>query len=103
MSPSRCSEMSVLILKISAPSKAVIGHLIPFFARDFASFAADANRRIGEEANLNAITHVRVPTLVRALDSFADHPALLSLPRIRENFPPLGAPSGGCSGCKLAG
>ena len=95
--------MAGVVVGISRPRESIIRHLIPFFARDFASFAADANRRIGEEANLNAITHVRVPTLVRALDSFADHPALLSLPRMRENFPPLGAPGGGCSGCKLAG
>ena len=47
--------------------------MIPFFARYFASLAADANRRVGEEPNLDTILDVRVSPLVRALETFADH------------------------------
>jgi hypothetical protein len=31
----------------------LIGHLVPFFARDFASLATDAHSWISEETNLN--------------------------------------------------
>jgi hypothetical protein len=53
--------------------EAVIRHLVPFFASDFASFAADAYGRIGEEANFGFFLHIIVPALVRALCSFAGH------------------------------
>ena len=58
---------------ISRPGKAVIRHFVPFFARDLASFAADANGRIGEETNFDVFLYVIVPTLVRAVCAFADH------------------------------
>ncbi len=65
--------MTGVVVGISTPDKAVIRHLIPFFARDFAGFAADANGRISEEANFDVILHVRMTALIRALNSVADH------------------------------
>ena len=65
--------MAGVIVRISRPREPVVRHLIPFFTRDFASFAADANARIGEETNLDVILHIGVLPLIRALDSFADH------------------------------
>jgi hypothetical protein len=47
--------------------------VVPFFARYFAGFATDADRRIGEETNLNIVAHVRMPTLIRAVCTFTDH------------------------------
>jgi mannose/fructose-specific phosphotransferase system component IIA len=47
--------------------------MVPFLARDFAGFATDAHSRIGEEPNLDVVTHVTVPTLIRAVCAFADH------------------------------
>jgi len=73
MPPCRRAKVAGVVVGISRPREAVIRHLVPFFARDFASFAADANARIGEETNLDAILHVRVLPLIRALDPFADH------------------------------
>ena len=58
MSPCRGPETACVIVGISAPGKTVIGHFVPFFARDFAGFAADANGRISEEANFDVIFHV---------------------------------------------
>src|SRR4030095_8193759 len=40
---------------------------------------------------------------VRYPEESAAHPVLPSLPRLRENLPPVGAPGGGCSGCKFGG
>src|SRR6266481_7241977 len=65
MAPGRCAEMSGVVVRISRPSEAVIRHLVPLFARDFASLTADANRRIGEEAYLDVILHVRMFALIR--------------------------------------
>jgi hypothetical protein len=73
MSPCRCAKVAGVVVRISSPRKAVIRHLVPFFARDFASLTPDANRRIGEEAYFNVIVHVRVLPLIRAVESFADH------------------------------
>ena len=73
MSPCRGPETACVIVGISAPGKTVIGHFVPFFARDFARFATDAHCRIGEEADLDIFLHVIVPALVRALCSLADH------------------------------
>ena len=47
--------------------------MVPFFARHFAGFAADAHSRIGEEADLDVVTHVSMAALIRALCAFADH------------------------------
>jgi hypothetical protein len=47
--------------------------MVPFFARHFAGFATDANSRIGEEADFDLITHVRVPALIGTMCAFADH------------------------------
>src|SRR5436309_8734798 len=41
--------------------------------------------------------------LIAALDSLANHSALPSMAWPRENLPPVGAPGGGCSGCKFSG
>jgi len=71
--PSRGAEMAGIVVRIARPGKAVIGHLIPLFARDLARFAADAHRRVGEETNLDILLHVIVAALIRALNAFADH------------------------------
>jgi hypothetical protein len=65
--------MAGVVVRISRPREAVIRHLVPFFARDFAGFAADANSRVGEKSHFDVILHVRMLPLVRALDSFSDH------------------------------
>ena len=65
--------MTGVVVGIARPNKAVIGHLVSFFARDFAGFATDAHRRIGEEPNLDMIADERVSALVRAFCAFADH------------------------------
>ena len=67
--------MAGVVVRISRPGESVIGHMIPLFARDFASFAPDANTRVGEEANLDVILHKGMSALIRALNSFADHVA----------------------------
>src|SRR2546429_3767252 len=73
MSPGRRAERAGVIVRISRPREAVVRHLVPFFARDLASFAADANTRVGEKSHLDVIAHVGVLPLIRALDPFADH------------------------------
>jgi hypothetical protein len=65
--------MASVVVRISRPRKTVIRYLVPFFARDLASLAADANTRVSEKTNLDAILHVGMLPLIRALDSFADH------------------------------
>ena len=65
--------MAGVVVGIARPNEAVIGHLVPFFARDFAGFATDAHSWISEETNLNVVAHVRVPALIRAVCAFADH------------------------------
>jgi hypothetical protein len=47
--------------------------LVPFLARDFASFAANANRRVSEEADLYFFLYKIVMALVGAFCAFADH------------------------------
>jgi hypothetical protein len=73
VAPGRCTEVAGVVVGISRPGESIIRNLVPFFARDLASFAADANARVGEEADLDAILHVGMLPLIRALDSFADH------------------------------
>jgi hypothetical protein len=70
--------MSGVVVRISRPNEAVIRHVVPFFARDFSSFAADANTWVGEEADLHVIFNERMSTLVGASNSFADHSDLPS-------------------------
>jgi hypothetical protein len=62
-----------VVVGIARPNKAVIGHVVPFLARDFAGFATDAHSWISEETNLNIVAHVRMPALVRAVCAFTDH------------------------------
>jgi hypothetical protein len=71
--PCRSAKVAGVVVRISGPRETIIRDLVPFFASDFASFAADANAWIGEESNFDVILHVRMLSLVRALDSFADH------------------------------
>jgi len=71
--PGRCTKVAGVVVGISRPREAVVRHLIPFFACDFASFTADANTRVGEKSYFDTIVHVGVFPLIRALDSFADH------------------------------
>ena len=65
--------MTGVVVGISAPNKTIVGHLIPFFAGDFARFATNADSWVGEKPNRRAILHIGMLALVRALDSFADH------------------------------
>ena len=59
--------MAGVIVGIPRPGKAVVRHFVPFFASDFASFAADAKSRIGEETNFDIFLHITVPALIRAV------------------------------------
>src|ERR1700731_393800 len=96
--------MAGVVVGISRPGEAVIRHLVPFLACDLASFATDANTRVGKESNFDTILHVRMLSLIRALDSFADH-RLSIFPC--SPWPPASgpreAPGGGCSGCRFGG
>jgi hypothetical protein len=73
VTPRGRAKLASVIVGIARPNETIIGHLVPFFARNFASLAADAHSWIGKEANLNMIAHVRVPTLIRTVCAFADH------------------------------
>jgi len=70
-----------VVIGIARPNEAVVWYVIPFFARDFAGFATDAHSRIGKETNLDVVTHVRMPALIRTVCAFADH-GLASLHRV---------------------
>ena len=76
VSPCRRAEVAGVVVGISRPCESVVRHLVPFFARDLASLAADANTRVGEETNLDVILHVGMFSLIGAFNSFADHDAL---------------------------
>jgi hypothetical protein len=65
--------MAGVVIGISRPREPIIRHLVPFFARDLASFATDANGRVGKETDLDLVSDERMSSLVGALDSFADH------------------------------
>ena len=73
MPPGRCAKVAGVVVGISRPRESVIRYLIPFFARDFTSFAADANTGVGEKPDFDVIIHVRMFSLIGALDSLADH------------------------------
>jgi hypothetical protein len=73
VAPGRCAEATGVVVRISRPCEPVVWHLIPFFARDFASFAADANSRVSEKSDFDMVVHVGMLPLVRALNAFADH------------------------------
>src|SRR5439155_23833264 len=73
MAPRRRAKVACVIVGISRPNIAVIRHVIPFFARDFASFAANANGRVSEEADLYFFLYKIVMGLVGAFCAFADH------------------------------
>ena len=73
--PGGCAEMARVIVRISRPVEPVIRHLVPFFAGDLASFAADANTRVGEKSYFDVVVHVGMFALICALDSFANHGA----------------------------
>src|SRR5438105_15751688 len=53
MSPGRRAEVAGVVVRISRPREAVIRDLVPFFARDLASLAADANTRVGKKTDLD--------------------------------------------------
>jgi hypothetical protein len=71
--PGGRAKMAGIVIRISRPNEAVIGNVVPFFARDFAGLATDAHSRISEEPNLDTIAHVRMAALIRAFCAFADH------------------------------
>ena len=73
MPPCRRTKVTGVVVGISRPCESVIGHFVPFFARDLASLAADADAWVREESDLDVILHVGMLPLIRALDSFAYH------------------------------
>ena len=73
VTPRGCTEMTGVIVRIPRPNEAVIRHMVPFFARDFAGFATDAHTRISKKANFDLVAHVRMPALIRAVRAFANH------------------------------
>jgi hypothetical protein len=73
VTPRRCAEVPGVVVRISRPNEAVIRHVVPFFARHFASLTTDAHSRICEEPDLDLVTHVRMPALIRAVCAFANH------------------------------
>src|SRR5260370_31820699 len=75
MAPCRCAKVPGVVVGIPRPRESVIRHVIPFFARDFTGFAADANSRIGEKSDLDVIVHIGMFPLIGALESFTDHRA----------------------------
>src|SRR6266853_1553881 len=102
--PGRCTEMSGVVVRISRPNEAVIRHLVPFFARDFASLTSNANSRVGKKSYFNVIAHVGVLPLIRTLNAFANH--RLSIFPSKPSPPPAlpqAATAAGGSGCKLVG
>jgi hypothetical protein len=76
VSPCRGAKVTGVVVGISRPREAVVRNLVPFFTRDLAGFAADANTRISKKSHFDAIVNIGVLSLVRALDSFADHRSL---------------------------
>jgi len=82
--------MAGVIVGIARPDEAIVWHLVPFFARDFAGFATDAHRWISEKTNLNVVAHVRVPALIRAVCAFADHENQIRKAGKQENTPAEG-------------
>ena len=90
VSPRRSAEVTGVVVGIARPNEAVIGHLVPFFARDFAGFATDAHSWISEETNLNIVAHVRMPALIRAVCAFADHENQIRKAGKQENTPAEG-------------
>jgi hypothetical protein len=73
VTPGRGAEMAGVVVGISGPGKTVVGHLVPFFASDFARFASNAEGRVGKEADFDVIRHEGVPALVGTLVAVADH------------------------------
>jgi hypothetical protein len=73
VAPRGCAKMTGVIVRISRPGEAVIGDVVPFFARDFARFATDAHSWVGKEPNLHVVAHVRMPALIGTVCAFADH------------------------------
>ena len=73
VTPRGCAQVAGVVIRISRPNEAVVGHVVPLFARNFARFATNADRRIGEESNLNFVPHVRVLALIRTVGAFANH------------------------------
>src|SRR5262249_32886128 len=80
VAPGRRAEMAGVVVGISGPTESVVWHFIPFFARDFAGFATDANGWVGEESDFDMILYIGMFPLVRALNSFADHRLSPSVP-----------------------
>ena len=73
VTPRGRAKVTGVVVGIPRPNEAVIGHLVPFFARDFAGFATDAHSWISEETNLNVVANVRMPALIRAVCAFTNH------------------------------
>lgn len=54
VTPGGVADGLSVVVREAAPVVAVFGNAVPFLARDLASFAADAQRGIGEEAGVRA-------------------------------------------------
>ena len=57
MTPGGSAEVSGVIVGVSSPAKPVVRHLVPFLAGDFAGFATNADRGIGEKADLDTFLY----------------------------------------------
>ena len=71
--PGGPAKMAGIVIRIARPNEAIIGDVVPFFTRDFASLATDAHSRISKEPNLYTIAHVGMAALIRAFCALADH------------------------------
>src|SRR2546421_7074387 len=64
MAPAVGVELARIVVRVAAERDAVLRHHVPLLARDLARLAADAHRRVGEEAHarldLEAVSRVTV-------------------------------------------
>jgi hypothetical protein len=65
--------MARVVIGIAGPNITVVGHLVPFLARDLARFTTDADSRVGEKSNRRTFLDVGMTSLIRAVRAFANH------------------------------
>jgi hypothetical protein len=73
VTPGRSAEVASVVVGVARPNVTVVRHFVPFLASDLTCLAANADRWIGEEPDLDVISHVGMRALVGTLESFADH------------------------------
>ena len=66
VTPGRRAELAGIVVRIAAEIEAVVRYTVPFFARDFARLASDAQRRIRQKADLRPLRHEVMPRLISA-------------------------------------